>query len=107
MHPDARAYLSRDLCVVIMIASPLVSYWGRPARPNTCQRPAQNHMGACEGLENDCCWLMLLLLLPMLLLSLSCEVTDKQMQEQQPTESQTCIGLGNANPTTTSYQSYS
>lgn len=29
------AHLSRDLCVVIMVASPLVSYWGRPARPNT------------------------------------------------------------------------
>lgn len=29
------SHLSSDLCVVIMMASPLVSYCGRPARPNT------------------------------------------------------------------------
>lgn len=34
-NKEAGTHLSRDLCVVIMIASPLVSYWGRPARPNT------------------------------------------------------------------------
>lgn len=35
LAPVRFAHLSSDLCVVIIIASPLVSYWGRPARPNT------------------------------------------------------------------------
>lgn len=42
-------HLSRDLCVVIMIASPLVSYCGRPARPNTLDLQEDIHRGREGG----------------------------------------------------------
>lgn len=45
-----RTHLSKDLWLVIMIASPLVSYCGRPARPKICPTA---HQHTRSGQENS------------------------------------------------------